>query len=402
MFLFSLSDYGGSSTAKYQTYNPGFSSKSSYMYSGSKTMVSRTLNWKCSFSEWWTDHVMLTRIIKKKPKPHQSLCADVTSGSTRTQQVWYFTVGCEDQLGGFQVQPLDSSCSGWRWLCAKFSAVSAFYIPMNNNRWSQLLFSSSSAFVSEVGLQLPVCRPRNGPVPQDQCWRWRGWRHRWRGGWGFLPGRLPHGRLPRDHQAAEPDGPRTPVHVCNGAASSAGESLDGWWQRCRQLDLWPGRHLQPPVHSERSQRLHQPDEARRRHHDAPISKWNAFPRWRDDRGRPDDRPAAFLQRPSPPHHQQDYKPKPDEHGLHVRDHAAADVGREQLRREWRAGQSGTRVHLVRHVWFPGEPGNAAPRHLVPCHVNQKHAERGQGHGHLRWADGDGSQHGQPQRVRTHY
>ncbi|XP_045893196.1 plakophilin-3a isoform X2 [Micropterus dolomieu] len=35
---YAMSDYGGSSSIKYQTYNPSFSSKSSYMYSGSKTM----------------------------------------------------------------------------------------------------------------------------------------------------------------------------------------------------------------------------------------------------------------------------------------------------------------------------------------------------------------------------
>lgn len=52
MLLCSLSDYGGSSTAKYQTFNPSFSSKSSYMYSGSKTMVSSTLIWKCSLIMW--------------------------------------------------------------------------------------------------------------------------------------------------------------------------------------------------------------------------------------------------------------------------------------------------------------------------------------------------------------
>ncbi|XP_019712539.1 plakophilin-3 isoform X2 [Hippocampus comes] len=34
-----MSDYGGSSTMKYQTYNPGYSSKSSYMFSGSRTMT---------------------------------------------------------------------------------------------------------------------------------------------------------------------------------------------------------------------------------------------------------------------------------------------------------------------------------------------------------------------------
>ncbi|XP_070686254.1 plakophilin-3a isoform X2 [Pempheris klunzingeri] len=38
---YAMSDYGGSSTMKYQSYNPNFSSKSSYMYSGSRTMGPR-------------------------------------------------------------------------------------------------------------------------------------------------------------------------------------------------------------------------------------------------------------------------------------------------------------------------------------------------------------------------
>ncbi|CAJ1056523.1 plakophilin-3a isoform X1 [Xyrichtys novacula] len=38
---YAMSEYGGSSTMKYQTYNPGFTSKSSYMYSGSRTMAPR-------------------------------------------------------------------------------------------------------------------------------------------------------------------------------------------------------------------------------------------------------------------------------------------------------------------------------------------------------------------------
>uniref|UniRef100_A0A3B3Z2P0 Plakophilin 3a n=1 Tax=Poecilia mexicana TaxID=48701 RepID=A0A3B3Z2P0_9TELE len=37
---YAMSDYGGSSTMKYSTYSPSYSSKSSYMYSGSKTLVS--------------------------------------------------------------------------------------------------------------------------------------------------------------------------------------------------------------------------------------------------------------------------------------------------------------------------------------------------------------------------
>ncbi|XP_067446078.1 plakophilin-3a [Thunnus thynnus] len=46
---YAMSDYGGSSTMKYQTYNPGYSSKSSYMYSGSKTMGPR-ITQKSGFS----------------------------------------------------------------------------------------------------------------------------------------------------------------------------------------------------------------------------------------------------------------------------------------------------------------------------------------------------------------
>uniref|UniRef100_A0A665UP05 Plakophilin 3 n=1 Tax=Echeneis naucrates TaxID=173247 RepID=A0A665UP05_ECHNA len=37
---YATSEYGGSSSVKYQTYQPSFSSKSSYMYTGSRTMVS--------------------------------------------------------------------------------------------------------------------------------------------------------------------------------------------------------------------------------------------------------------------------------------------------------------------------------------------------------------------------
>ncbi|XP_053741555.1 plakophilin-3a [Synchiropus splendidus] len=38
---YAMSDYGGSSTMKYQTYNPNYSSKSSYMYTNSRTMGPR-------------------------------------------------------------------------------------------------------------------------------------------------------------------------------------------------------------------------------------------------------------------------------------------------------------------------------------------------------------------------
>ncbi|XP_068459825.1 plakophilin-3a [Clinocottus analis] len=46
---YAMSDYGGGSTMKYQTYNPNYSSKSSYMYSGSKTMAPR-LSQRSGFS----------------------------------------------------------------------------------------------------------------------------------------------------------------------------------------------------------------------------------------------------------------------------------------------------------------------------------------------------------------
>ncbi|KAK5867265.1 hypothetical protein PBY51_011774 [Eleginops maclovinus] len=46
---YAMSDYGGSSTMKYQTLNPNYSSKSSYMYSGSKTMGPR-ISQKTGFS----------------------------------------------------------------------------------------------------------------------------------------------------------------------------------------------------------------------------------------------------------------------------------------------------------------------------------------------------------------
>ncbi|XP_041852232.1 plakophilin-3a isoform X2 [Melanotaenia boesemani] len=45
-----MSDYGGSSTVKYSTYSPNFSSKSSYMYTGSRTMgprVSQRTDFSC-------------------------------------------------------------------------------------------------------------------------------------------------------------------------------------------------------------------------------------------------------------------------------------------------------------------------------------------------------------------
>ncbi|AWP08327.1 putative plakophilin-3 isoform 2 [Scophthalmus maximus] len=47
---YAMSDYGGSSTMKYHTYTPNFSSKSSYMYSGSRTMgppVSQRSGFSC-------------------------------------------------------------------------------------------------------------------------------------------------------------------------------------------------------------------------------------------------------------------------------------------------------------------------------------------------------------------
>ncbi|XP_041652649.1 plakophilin-3a isoform X2 [Cheilinus undulatus] len=46
---YAMSDFGGSSTMRYQTYNPGFTTRSSYMYSGSKTMGPR-ISQKMGFS----------------------------------------------------------------------------------------------------------------------------------------------------------------------------------------------------------------------------------------------------------------------------------------------------------------------------------------------------------------
>lgn len=46
---YAMSDYGGSSTMKYQTYQPNFTSKSSYMYSGARTMGPR-LSQRSGFS----------------------------------------------------------------------------------------------------------------------------------------------------------------------------------------------------------------------------------------------------------------------------------------------------------------------------------------------------------------
>lgn len=87
LFLCFLPDYGGSSTMKY-TYNPNFSSKSSYMYSGSRTMASTTAlsyyfstysHISCKYS---TDHVMchLTGCLKKKHKHHHWPSAFATVG----------------------------------------------------------------------------------------------------------------------------------------------------------------------------------------------------------------------------------------------------------------------------------------------------------------------------------
>nr|XP_057931105.1 plakophilin-3a isoform X1 [Doryrhamphus excisus] len=47
---YAMSDYGGSSTLKYQTYNPGYSSRSSYMYTGSRTMTPQISQRSSGFS----------------------------------------------------------------------------------------------------------------------------------------------------------------------------------------------------------------------------------------------------------------------------------------------------------------------------------------------------------------
>lgn len=130
LFLFFLPDYGGSSTMKYQTYNPNFSSKSSYVYSGSRTMVSTTALSHCfsmySHIQWRysSDHVMgnLTGHSKKTKKqtPLLTLCW-CHDRSPRTQQVWYFTVGCDEISSGFSSPPSRflhfSGVTGKLWLC---------------------------------------------------------------------------------------------------------------------------------------------------------------------------------------------------------------------------------------------------------------------------------------------
>ncbi|XP_061773221.1 plakophilin-3-like isoform X2 [Nerophis ophidion] len=47
---YAMSDYGGSSTMKYQTYSPGYNSKSSYTFSGSKTMTPQISQRSSGFS----------------------------------------------------------------------------------------------------------------------------------------------------------------------------------------------------------------------------------------------------------------------------------------------------------------------------------------------------------------
>uniref|UniRef100_A0A8D3CM82 Plakophilin 3 n=1 Tax=Scophthalmus maximus TaxID=52904 RepID=A0A8D3CM82_SCOMX len=82
---YAMSDYGGSSTMKYHTYTPNFSSKSSYMYSGSRTMVSTMGSCVHTYSITETSPMTLR------------WCHD---GSPRSEHVWYFTVGCDEISSG--------------------------------------------------------------------------------------------------------------------------------------------------------------------------------------------------------------------------------------------------------------------------------------------------------------
>uniref|UniRef100_A0A8C3G6P9 Plakophilin 3a n=1 Tax=Cyclopterus lumpus TaxID=8103 RepID=A0A8C3G6P9_CYCLU len=56
---YAMSEHGGSTAMKYQTFNPNYSSKSSYMYSGSRTMVSTTALLHC-FSIYMAQYHRIT------------------------------------------------------------------------------------------------------------------------------------------------------------------------------------------------------------------------------------------------------------------------------------------------------------------------------------------------------
>lgn len=154
LFRCFLSDYGGSSTMKFNTIQPaGYSSKSSYMYSGSRTMVSTTSS-HCfsmySHTSWkyWANRVTChsAGVSTKQSKLWKSMtCCWCPSESSRTQQVWYFTADCDEISSGFSSPPSRFPTER-RWICATdvwawetfdvLSSVSHFYI------WPSLLNES--------------------------------------------------------------------------------------------------------------------------------------------------------------------------------------------------------------------------------------------------------------------
>lgn len=144
LFCF-LPDYGGSSTMKYQTYNPNYSSKS-YVYSGSRTMVSTT-SWSHCFSvyshlsqKYCIDHVMCHLIGVLIPQTLSLTLCWCHSGSPRTQHVWYFTVHCDEISSRFS-SPRSrflhfSDSTARHWLCA-----TDVWAPSLRETWSCILDS---------------------------------------------------------------------------------------------------------------------------------------------------------------------------------------------------------------------------------------------------------------------
>lgn len=114
---FSFPDYGGSSAMKYQTYNPSFGSKSSYGYSGSRTLVSTTES----------SHISRKYSINHEKCP-TSLTLCWHHKWLRMQQVWYFTVGWDGIRAGFSSPPSRFLHIWWRNRCLSFLMCLHFFI----------------------------------------------------------------------------------------------------------------------------------------------------------------------------------------------------------------------------------------------------------------------------------
>lgn len=105
-----LPDYGGSSTMKYQTYTPGYSSKSSYMYSGSRTMVSTSYSIISLFQRVFT-HIMeiFSWPCNVSFKHRHWPSAGATAGQPGHSMCGISQYAVMRSAWGFQVHPLDSS-----------------------------------------------------------------------------------------------------------------------------------------------------------------------------------------------------------------------------------------------------------------------------------------------------